>query len=318
MKRIFIILIVFITVNCLNAQSIFEAHEKETVKNNQLRKKIQMDQKYVNGELSSEGYISSITKYDENGNVLEIINYRSNGNIISVINNKYDKNGNKLEYTRYKGNRETVTYRQRYVYDEKGQKIEENGFDGASNFKTTYAYNDNGKLKSIHYYTGATLTDRREFIYEGTNLTVNVYDSEDKKQAYYKRIFDSKDQLIDDSKYDMEDNLLNRVTYTYDNNGNVIVETKFNSGNVCKMINKYNDNFYLNEVTKEDSEESFVTNKYIYDENGNLVEELWKKFDSREYSRKTYTYDKEGKCTSIDCYFASYKFKVFYSLSYEM
>jgi len=319
MKKITLFLSLTVFLTGLSGQSVFDLQEKNAVRRNGIKQKIQMNYKYINGEPSSEGYVSSISKFDAYGNTTEIINYRSNGQIISVINYQYDGHGNRIDYVRFKGNREKITYKQAYKYDAQGRKIEESGFDGATYYKNSYEYDARGKLKAIKYQMGAALIEKREFTYVGNDATVKVYDASDKQKFYLKRKYTSGNRLLEEVKYLNDNRIAHKLNYNYDSHGNIIEESKYVNGNLSyRTISQY-DNSKLKQIMQENPNRiTYVTNKYIYDANGNLVTELWKKNNAQEFSKKTYTYDGKGKCTSIDCYFASYKFKVLYELSYEM
>jgi hypothetical protein len=271
----------------------------------------------VDGKPASNGYISCVTSYDKNGNAIEIVNYKSDGKISSILNYTYDGKGNKTSYTRYQGNREKLTYSQKILYDSKGNKHSETGFDGASNYVNSFKY-VNGKLGEIRYTADNTLTEKRMFKYNNGTTEIVILGPDNKAIAKEINIYDSQKNLIEEARFANQD-VTQKKEYQYDNQGLVVEETKHRYGNFSykkKYIYDNSGNLLRVEDVKADGKIVVLFN-YLYDANGNIMEEKWRKENSTDDSYKKYSYNEKGLYNAMDCYFSSYKFFVLYKFTYE-
>ena len=111
----------------------------------------------------------------------------------------YNEKGNKIEENYYNSNGSLI-YKNTYKYDEKGNKIEEN------------YYNSNGRLYSKTTY---------KYDEKGNMIEDNFYDSDDGSLIYkttYK--YDEKGNIIEENHYDSNGRLDSKYTYEYDKNNN--------------------------------------------------------------------------------------------------
>ena len=53
-----------------------------------------------------------------------------------------------------------------------------------------------------------------------------------------------------------------------------------------------------------------MTNKYLYNDKGWLIEDQSRDENNKDFSKNTYTYDDNGICKTIDSFFAKYKQQV--------
>lgn len=316
MKNYLLVTLILIC-SAVNGQDNLEKKERERMTVNKIRKQTQWAYDYVDGKPSSNGYISCVTTYDKNGNAVEIVNYKSDGKITSILNYTYDARSNKTSYTRFQGNRERMTYSQKIVYDAKGNKMSETGFDGASNYRNTFKY-VNDKLAEIVYTTDNFVTEKRLFDYNGVNTEISIVGTDGKPMAKELNIYDSRKNLIEESRLADRD-VTQKMQYQYDPKNQVVEETKHRYGNFSYK-KKYTYDTAGNLLKVEDVKadgKSIVVNNYTYDSQGNILEERWRKENSTDDSFKKYTYNDKGLYTSMDCYFASYKFFVLYKYTYE-
>lgn len=301
------------------SQIIFEDIEKEWIKKNNIKKKEQYDYAYSGGEPGTKNYKSSVVIYNEDGNILEERNYRATGAIMYVSTYKYDSHGNRIKYLKYKGDKEKITYKQSFIYDNKGNKLMESGFNGAENYKNTYKYNGAGELVEINYYLGSTLDEKRLLERNGNITVIKVYDANDKFKYTITNRYDGNGNLLEEVK--TEENVESRkVNYAYDHNQNINEEVKFLYGNFSYQIKyKYDSKGRLIELEERvpDIPSAYVLKKYRYSPDGKLVAEEWRNDPNKDFSSKEYKYNSNGVLIETDCYFASYKFKVLYKYKYE-
>ena len=94
------------------------------------------------------------------------------------------------------------------IYNEKGNKIEDNSYDsdGSLNSKTTYKYDK-----------------------KGNKIEENIYDSNGKfvRKTTYK--YDKKGNIIEEKSYYPDGSLIYKNTYKYDEKGNMIEENWYES-----------------------------------------------------------------------------------------
>ena len=110
----------------------------------------------------------------------------------------YNEKGNKIEENYYNSNGSLI-YKNTYKYDEKGNKIEENYYNsnGRLYSKTTYKYDEKGnKIEEYHY------------------------DEDGKFNYKYTYKYDEKGNNIEKNNYDSNGRLDSKYTYEYDKNNN--------------------------------------------------------------------------------------------------
>ena len=94
------------------------------------------------------------------------------------------------------------------IYDEKGNKIEENDYDsdGRLDSKTTYKYDEKGNI-----------------------IEENDYDSDGRLDSKYIYKYDEKGNKIEENRYDSNGRLSQKTTYKYDEKGNTIEKNDYDS-----------------------------------------------------------------------------------------
>ena len=106
----------------------------------------------------------------------------------------YNEKGNKIEENYYNSNGSLI-YKNTYKYDEKGNKIEENYYNsnGRLYSKTTYKYDEKGnKIEEYHY------------------------DEDGKFNYKYTYKYDEKGNKIEENWYDSDGSLYEKHTYKYE------------------------------------------------------------------------------------------------------
>lgn len=317
MKNYLLIALILIGSAAVKGQDNLEKKEKERMAVNKIKKQTQWAYDYVDGKPSSKGYVSCVTAYDRGGNAVEIVNYKSNGEISSILNYTYDSKGNKTSYTHYKGNREILTYNLKIKYDAKGNKLTETGFDGSSNFVNTFRYL-NGKLIEIIYTSDKVLTEKRAFSYKNSNTEISILNADNREIAKEINIYDTRKNLIEESRLANKD-VTQKKEFIYDPQNQVIEETNHRYGNFSykKRYSYDNDGNLLKVEDLKPDGKAVVIYSYDYDSKGNIQQEKWRKDNSGNDSYKKYVYNDKGLYTSMDCYFATYKFSVLYKYTYE-
>ena len=112
------------------------------------------------------------------------------------------------------------------IYNEKGNKIEENYYNsnGRLYSKTTYKYDEKGNMIEDNFYD----SDDGSLIYKNTykydekgNIIEEYHYDEDGKFNYkYTYKYDEKGNIIEENHYDSNGRLDSKYTYEYDKNNN--------------------------------------------------------------------------------------------------
>ena len=153
------------------------------------------------------------------------------GDVLNNYFNIYNEKGNKIEDNFYDSDG-NLSSKDTYEYDEKGNKIEKNVYDSNGRFhsKYTYKYDEKGNM-----------------------IEDNVYDSNGR--LYFKKTYkyDEKGNKIEENWYNSDGRLHSKYTYKYDEKGNNIEENYYNSNG--RLYEKH-------------------TYKYEYDKNNNWTQRI--------------------------------------------
>ncbi len=320
MNRLVIILLVFICYPVM-AQYDFEAKERDRMAKAKVKTQTQWTHDYVDGKPSAKGYKSAVTKYNTKGCITEITNYNEEGKVISLIMYQYDSRDNKVNFERYQGNREKLQYSQKAVYDAKGNKSKEYGYDGNAMYNNTYRYNDADKLIEITYTVDNVLVEKRKLNYLGNKTEIQIFDASNNLTFKQENTYDAKGMLISEIKAGGKGNIVHTLDLQYNKLGDLLEETKKRAGDKLDYQKLYyydNANRPIKEETVNLDGTKYVSHEYQYNNLGDLILETWKKNEkAKEASSKKITYDSKGVYTETECYFASYKLYSLYKYTYE-
>lgn len=214
--------------------------------------------------------------FSEKGNFTERI-YSKNGKIDSKQTYIYNDKGNIIEQKEYDsdGNLKLQTT---YNYDDNGNKIEENTFGGYQTQKTTYKYDD--KRREVESLI--TLS------FQGINGSAELRITKE---------YDQKGNIIEEKNYNNHNKLSSKGIYTYDERGNKIKEIFINLDSKKpeeKNIYIYDKNNNKIEVQKYISENLSEKTTIKYDEKGNILEEHITDFNIKTSFKIVYKNDKTG------------------------
>jgi hypothetical protein len=321
LKPFVIFFLVFAWFNQANAQYDFSAKEKERITNAKVKTQTQWTYDYVDGKPSAKGYKSAVTKYDAKGNITEVINYDKDGKILLIDIHQYDSRDNKVNFERYKGNREKLQNSQKTAYDARNKKTREQGFDGASVYSNTFAYDANDRLSEINYTMDNVVVEKRAFIYTGNKTEIMIFDSKNNLTYKQENTYNDKGLLVSEIKTGGKGNVLHTLNLQYNNVGGLMEELKMRAGEQLdyqKLYRYNNENLPVMEETVSPDGTKFVSRECQYNSRGDLISDIWKKTEkAKESSSKKITYDAKGLCSEEDYYYASYQLKSLYKYTYE-
>ena len=235
---------------------------------------------HINSPEGTTTFISKTDfMFNLKGNFSEILGYKEDNTLDKKIVYQYDNNNNLFRedyYTLTENQTLALEYSYTYIYNSKNQLMEENHFvvddEGKLNLDEiyNYTYNDKGLLFELQQ-----IDDHKEhikrgrFIYDstgnnvliirfnsedisfqeekstydkhGNKLTTFVYDKAGKITAQYLFRYDPQNQLVEELNINMEGKVINKNTYTYNENGLI---SKSVSLVVDKNINTQKAFFY--------------------------------------------------------------------------
>jgi hypothetical protein len=319
MRIITFIVIAVIFLTHVRGQNEISESERILIKTQGIRMKEQMDFKYNGNTLSSKGIVSSRTTYDKDGRIIELINYKSDTSILNIATYAYNADGQRTEYSKYKGNKTSLLFKQTTQYNAAKQKISETGFNGADDFRNEYNYDSKGNLVEIRYYIDKKLDELRRLSYKGNRTDVQVLDASGNLLFYLNTQKDIKNRVIEESRLDNNQKPTEQTLYTYDSRGNLIIEEKkYPVKASARTEYIYDNSGKLQEIYFTEGEEPrYLKQSFSFAANGSIMGEFWKNSPSSEQSFRKYSYDRNGRMLSTDCFFASYRYKVLNKFVYQ-
>ncbi len=160
----------------------------------------------------------------------------------------YNDKKHLTEFKRYDEESKLVEHQQ-LVYDDKDNIVEVIMFDskGAITTRKVNHYNENGmEDESFDYNSKGDITSKTYSQYdENGNLTERIYKDFHSKSVLME--YDENNRCIAESLYDENNNLVRRTTYEYDDEGNLVADTFFNSDVSRGGRDEYTGNRYEHE-----------------------------------------------------------------------
>ena len=324
MKKITITFALLLVNIFIYSQGQSDYKERLRIANSKVLKSTQWTYKFSQGKVNTKGYITTESKYDEKGNVVEVINYKSNGQISSKLQYKYDKNNNKTEYLKFDKKEDipdlVLTYKQSFIYDEKGNKKVENGFDGITLYKIIYNTLSDGKIKDVtKYATDNSIIEKWESSYNDNIQTINILKQGKNLDYILIRKLDSKGNILDETRKDAKGKEVKRIATELDANNSIKSYSEYFSGKLSKkLVYKYNSKNQLLEIEQVYPDGSTELNRvFKYDEKGNILEEKWFDGIPNDLSSKNTKYNEKSNPAEVESYYSDYKYKVLYKYTYE-
>lgn len=207
----------------------------------------------------------SILKYDSNSNWIHTKEYDSNNKLVFHIENKYDKNGNCIESTQKSDI--TGESRRKTTYDDFGQKIKsfnfklEKSFFGFKEIQdgfTEYKYDNNNMIEEIDLDLNNRNILKRSYEYDNENFLIKTCDNYGKTIIEYNK----NGKKISETSYDEFGDFTSKSKFDYSAN-NLIARGYYDNNDQLKSVSKY-----------------------IYDNNDNMVEDVYYKLLDKKWCEK--------------------------------
>jgi hypothetical protein len=200
-------------------------------------------------ELEEQARKYKFTEYNKDGNIIKEINFAPDGSTEEYVERKYDKNQLVEEL----------------FYDEDNNLIE----------RKTYQYNkqDKPETETKHYMDGSY--DLHEYIYDNEGKLMKKICKDDENIVEQVDYFHySEDKLIKHESYNDNNELVKKLTYNYDDKGNVSESSIFDeeTNDDFRIVNEFNDKSERTGFLKYDSEGNLLEkSNFRYDNHGNII-----------------------------------------------
>jgi YD repeat-containing protein len=319
MKQLFCLFFSLLYIS-IWAQPSIDKKIRENIAANKIKRQASLEYKYVGDKPEENGIKTSVTFYNTAGDIADITIYNPKGLIVNVEKYRYDANGNKLEYTRYSGGSQgPVAYQKISTYDTKSNLIEENGFDGVEKFSNKYTYDAQGNLSEILYRKNGVLKEKRIFKKDGPITRVSIYNPAGKLISKLALTYDSRNNLMEETVYGINQDILERKTFDYDEKKNLRSESKYRLNKMTlRTTYNYNTNGDLVEIMEENpAGGKFVKKSFSYSPKGYLIEIKWRRKANEEFNRLSYSFDLKGVCTQSDTFYPATNYHVLTKYNYE-
>jgi hypothetical protein len=313
MRTLLLLLILVFGVLSAFSQNV-EIMDKERISKNKIKTQTLFEYDYINGKPEIKGVKSRIDSVDMKGQRLSQVNYRENGTILNLMTFKYDYKGNKTEFSKFSldENKMKLNYKQSVKFDSKGNKTLETGYNGLDSFKNVYNYNKTGKLAEVNFFIKKKLDEKRVFSNENNNANLKILDGYGALKFTQKNVYSSSGKILEEVRFETDNTESQKIVYAYNSSDNITSETKYIKGKLFSKISYvYNNNNLLSEIYMESTDGvKYLTNKYLYNEKGWLIEDQSRDEKNKDFSKNSYTYDDNGICKTIDSFFAKYNQQV--------
>lgn len=250
-----------------------------------------------------DAFLSALTEYDQNGNVLKTMGYNHAGEINEHYVYKYDENGNLTEELNYFDEQELAEHRF-FKYNEAGKVSEEKVIymEGGENI-ITFFYDEQGNLtrrmqtdvdceieetETLDFINGKlvlavqtdgenTLMSKREYAYnEDGKITSYIFTAADEdgsfRTEYY---YDEKGIREKTLKYNSKGQLVEKNLFTTDDQDNVIEIYEEDTRSIKTTRFTYDeDNKIIKQEEYNKDEELLMSIERTYNEDGKLAESL--------------------------------------------
>lgn len=221
------------------------------------------------GELEYQLQETYVREYNREGDLLVEYSYDSEERLQRKLVREYDKNGNEIKVSVYNGGGNLVR-RRVYKYDNKGNQIEENLYEssGILQLKSISTYGDHGDILQTNYYNsdGKWFSVKTyEYDHKG-NKTKEVtrlleYDVDYEKVNVY--AYNDDGNMVEKAMYGLEEHLLLRWVYEYDERGRKVRETCYRGDSVDDLDYRY---IYTRNASGDVREHVYYTYKFAFGE----------------------------------------------------
>jgi len=318
--RICFILAGLLVFMLASPQSGDDKRSTKIISRNHIKNQTNWDYTFRGSKMDKTGVKTSVTLFDNIGNVSRVTTFNPKGAIINIEKFKYDSHGNKTEYSRYPGSLDTqAAYQKLSKYNDKNLVTEETGYDGVEHFTNVYKYDDSDNLVEIRYMKNNVLSEKRAFSKNGNTTSVAIFNATGVLTSKLMLRYDDHENLVEETAYGVNQSELEKKTYNYDNNKNLKEEAKYKLDKITlRTFYNYDASGNLIEISEENpGSAKYIKKSYSYDASNNLIQIKWRRKSNEEFNQVTYAYAENGLCQSSETWYPATKYKVRTKYIYE-
>ncbi len=236
----------------------------------QLELRYTYDISEIFGELKYELRDIYVREYNRKGNLIIESSYDSEERLERNKVYEYDENGNEDEVSLYDGGGNLLS-RHVYKYDNQGNRIEENLYESSETLqlKSISTYGDHGDMLQTDYYRsdGKRFSVKTyEYDHKG-NKTKEVTRSTLEDDVDYERVdvyvYDDDGNMVEEAMCGLDEHLLLRWVYGYDERGSKVKETCYRGDSVDDIDYGY---IYTRNASGNVREHVYYTYKFAFGE----------------------------------------------------
>ncbi len=245
-----------------------------------------------------DSFLSALTEYDQNGNVLKTMAFNHAGEVNEHYVNKYDEKNNLIEELNYFDEQELAEHRF-FIYNEAGKITEEKVIymEGGENI-VHYSYDEQGNLikrQQTDIDGEIEETEILDFINGKLVLAVQT-DGENKLMSKREYAYNEEGKIINYIFTAADEDGSFRTEYYYDEKGIREKTLKYNAKGQLVEKNLFTTDDHDNVVEiYEENTRSIKTTRFTFDENNRIIKQEEYNRDEELLMSIERTYNDDGK-----------------------
>lgn len=240
-------------------------------------------------------YKSLLQEFDENGNSIMEVTYTPEGRVENAVKYKYDRKNRLIEEVHYY--EEELGEMIRYILDEKGRsrEVETTYADGSKSVKKVIREGNTVTFKTFDEDGDPEEEDRIKYDEKGRVVEEIKLDDEGKEVYRSEYQYNESGKLISKTEYESNDGSYLKTVVEYDDRDNMIgeIQTTDRGNLVRRLAYEYDKNG--NRVAWQNNQH---IHRVVYDEQGRpLTEETRNKMNDLVENFTEYKYNEHGLVT---------------------
>lgn len=227
--------------------------------------------------------------------------------IYKVYHAFYDKNGNLIDSIAYNIN--TEVFHEQFTYNEDNEMLSRSLLDTLGNVvQSSERKMEDGKEMEFLIKKGDSIYYKQIFAYDTADNLIKIteYDIDGQPRIFSDFTYNENGKMLSKSEKNANGEIQTKIGYAYDKNGNKASITTYNLNGTVEgktFLKDYNDLGKAQLVEKYDANDSlYAYYKYTYNEKGDEVQSIIYNGIGQIIRQSDAEYNKEGKQTKYSVY----------------